>query len=138
MQKEPLIKRNVNVNRRRTSILLNHVIWTVIDRLLEEEQVSLSFLCYELEKRKDNFSFAQALQMLAAIYFRQMALQRLDDDPPDTSASSAEHTQMYLADNPRSSEQHADSANRLVVSLSHFSKAVAYANGHVQHPESDP
>ena len=138
MQKEPLIKRNVNVNSRRTSILLNHVIWTVIDRLLEEEQVSLSFLCYELEKRKDNFSFAQALQMLTAIYFRQMALQRLDDDPPDTPASSAEHTQMYLADNPRSSEQYADSANRLVVSLSHFSKAVAYANGHVQHPESDP
>ncbi len=112
------IKRNVTIGERRTSILLEKVVWQSIDKILEEEKICLSFLCFEIDKRRKNLNFSQALRMFVVIYFRQMALSKLEDE---TVEESTIHT---LAEE---GEETPPRESLLINSLHHFVQVVEHA-----------
>lgn len=122
MTKAQTIKRNVTIGQRRTSILLDKIVWQSIDMILEWEQVGLSFLCFEIDKRRQKLSFAQSLRLFTVIYFRHLADSKLQDEEKDAAAIP------LLADDE--AEKYPQ-ANLLIDSLHVFVQAA----GHAQAPD---
>ncbi len=73
MQSEILIKRNVQLPDRRTSVQLESYIWQSIDAILSLEAISLSLLCAELDQRKADLKLAGSIRIFALIYFRTLS-----------------------------------------------------------------
>jgi len=52
LQADTLIKRNVKLPDRRTSVQLEAYVWQSIDAILSLETIKFSLLCAELDQRK--------------------------------------------------------------------------------------
>jgi predicted DNA-binding ribbon-helix-helix protein len=68
-----LIKRNVTLQDRRTSVQLESYVWQSIDAILSIESISLPLLCSELDQRRRDFKLASSIRLFALIYFRTLS-----------------------------------------------------------------
>ena len=68
-----LIKRNVTLQDRRTSVQLESYVRQSIDAILSIESISLPLLCSELDQRRGDFKLASSIRLFALIYFRTLS-----------------------------------------------------------------
>ena len=64
------LKRNVRVDGRRTTIVLEAYVWDSIDSMLLREAVSLDEFCNRVEDTRRNSSMASSARLVVLIYFR--------------------------------------------------------------------
>lgn len=68
-----LIKRNVALQDRRTSVQLESYVWQSIDAIVYIESMSLPLFCSELDQRRGNFKLTSSICLFAPIYFRTLS-----------------------------------------------------------------
>ena len=70
---ERLIKRNVRLPDRRTSVQLEDYVWQSIDAILSMKTVTLPLLCAELDQRRGAVKLASSMRLFALIYYRTLS-----------------------------------------------------------------
>ena len=70
---ERLIKRNVSLPDRRTSVQLEDYVWQSIDAILSMETITLPLLCAELDQRRSAVKLASSMRLFALIYYRTLS-----------------------------------------------------------------
>ena len=73
LQADTLIKRNVKLPDRRTSVQLEAYVWQSIDAILSLETIKFSLLCAELDQRKGELKLASSIRLFALIYYRTLS-----------------------------------------------------------------
>lgn len=68
-----LINRNVVVEKRRTSLRLEPVMWDAIAEICQREQISLHDLCTLINRRRHASSLTAAIRVFIVAYFRAAA-----------------------------------------------------------------
>ena len=68
-------KRNVKIGEQRYLVQLEPCFWQSVDKILDEEKITLSFLCTELNRLKTAYSPSKLLRLFTLIYFRNNAEQ---------------------------------------------------------------
>ena len=71
---ERLIKRNVSLPDRRTSVQLEDYVWQSIDAILSMETITLPLLCAELDQRLGAVKLASSMRLFALIYYRTLSI----------------------------------------------------------------
>ena len=66
-----LEKRNIIIGSRRTSIQLETYFWHHLDIIVDQEQLNLNLLCYELHTRRNDYAMAQSLRLFIVMYFKE-------------------------------------------------------------------
>ena len=64
------LKRNVRIDKRRTTIVLEAYVWDSIDSMLRREAVSLDDFCQRVEETRRHSSMASSARLVVLIYFR--------------------------------------------------------------------
>ena len=67
-----LIKRNVTLQDRHTSVQLESYVWQSIDAILSIESISLTQLYSDLVQRRGDFKLASSIRLFDLIYFRTL------------------------------------------------------------------
>ena len=117
---DTLIKRNLRLTDRRTSIQLEAYVWQSIDMILSLETVSLPLLTTELDRRRQALSLSNSLRLFALIYFRTMTAQYCDNPhEPDMLYSPAQ-----------------GQSNCFLNALQQFSQYALHGNAHHQQKSS--
>lgn len=73
LQADTLIKRNVKLPDRRTSVQLEAYVWQSIDAILSLESIKFSLLCAELDQRRKELKLASSIRLFALIYYRTLS-----------------------------------------------------------------
>ena len=73
LQADTLIKRNVKLPDRRTSVQLEAYVWQSIDAILPLETIKFSLLCAELDQRRKELKLASSIRLFALIYYRTLS-----------------------------------------------------------------
>ena len=68
-----LIKRNVGLPDRRTSVQLEDYVWQFINAILSMETVTLPLLCAELDQRRGAVKLASSMRLFALVYYRNLS-----------------------------------------------------------------
>lgn len=68
-----LVKRNVKLPDRRTSVQLEAYVWQSIDAILSLESIKFSLLCAELDQRRKELKLASSIRLFALIYYRTLS-----------------------------------------------------------------
>lgn len=68
-----LIKRNISLPDRRTSVQLEDYVWQSIDAMLSMERITLPLLCAELDQRRGEVALASSVRLFALIYYRTLS-----------------------------------------------------------------
>lgn len=70
---ERLIKKNISLPDRRTSVQLEGYVWQSIDAILSMETITLPLLCAELDQRRGDVKLASSMRLFALIYYRTLS-----------------------------------------------------------------
>ena len=73
LRSDILIKRNVKLPDRRTSVQIEAYVWQSIDAILSLESIKFSLLCAELEQRGKELKLASSMRLFALIYYRTLS-----------------------------------------------------------------
>lgn len=100
-QSNIMIKRNLQLPDRRTSIQLEDYVWQSIDAILSLETISLSMLCAELDRNRREMKLASSMRLFALIYFRTVtdyftANQSHQFDSNSPYSSMTKHVNCFL------------------------------------------
>ena len=72
-------KRNIQLDGRRTTIVLEPYMWESVDDLLHREQIDINQLCRTIDRARNHSSLASSTRQVVLTYFR--ILQRLSAPP---------------------------------------------------------
>ena len=75
-------KRKVKIGEQRYLVQLEPYFWQSVDKILDEEKITFSFLCTELNRLKTAYSLSKSLRLFTLIYFRNSAKQNPDQAYP--------------------------------------------------------
>jgi predicted DNA-binding ribbon-helix-helix protein len=75
-------KRKVKIGEQRYLVQLEPYFWQSVDKILDEEKITFSFLCTELNRLKTAYSLSKSLRLFTLIYFRNSAEQNPDQAYP--------------------------------------------------------
>jgi predicted DNA-binding ribbon-helix-helix protein len=68
-----LVKRNVKLPDRRTSVQLEAYVWQSIDAILSLESIKFSLSYTELDQRKKEIKLASSMRLFALTYYRTLS-----------------------------------------------------------------
>jgi predicted DNA-binding ribbon-helix-helix protein len=71
-QTDMLIKRNLRLPDRRTSVQLEAYVWHSIDAILLLESINLCLLIAEIDQRRGPMKLASSIRLFALIYYRTL------------------------------------------------------------------
>lgn len=109
---ERLIKRNISLPDRRTSVQLEDYVWQSIDAILSMETITLPLLCAELDQRRGEVKLASSMRLFALIYYRTLSTYFHEETGEKNMLQSPKSTHF----------------NCFWTSLQHFSKYAQHAN----------
>ena len=89
---ETIVKRNLQLSDRRTSVQLELYIWQSIDAILAIETINLNMLGSELDRRRGKLRLASSMRIFALIYFRTLTTS-LSTSPSVKGASYMLHNE---------------------------------------------
>lgn len=74
------LRRNVKIDRRRTSVSLESHLWQGLLDVCERETIGIDALCTEVDRRRRRSSMSSSLRVFLLLYFRGLAevLERRD------------------------------------------------------------
>ena len=75
-----MLKKNIIIAYRRTSLALEVYFWECLQLILTYEQISLNEFCMLVDQHRQNSSLSSAVRMVILIYFRTLASLPLEDD----------------------------------------------------------
>ena len=75
-----MLKKNIIIAYRRTSLALEVYFWECLQLILAYEQISLNEFCMLVDQHRQNSSLSSAVRVVILIYFRTLASVRLEDD----------------------------------------------------------
>ena len=74
-----MLKKNIIIAHRRTSLALEVYFWGCLQVILTYEQITLDEFCMLVVQHRQNSSLSSAVRLVIVIYFRTLANVRLED-----------------------------------------------------------
>jgi len=69
-------KRNIQLAKVRTSIVLENAIWEAVGEILIRENLDLNTFCQMVDKRRKGFNLTSAIRVVVVLYYRSLATNR--------------------------------------------------------------
>ena len=75
-----MLKKNIIIAHRRTSLALEVYFWDCLQVILTYEQITLDEFCMLVVQHRQNSNLSSAVRLVIEIYFRTLASVRLQDN----------------------------------------------------------